>query len=56
MVLRWYDMKSKHGTITIKAKSEEQAKEEAAERWNCAEEEIVCTSNTPYYGGRRLFA
>ena len=55
MSLRWYDLKSKHGTITIKASSEEAAKEEAAERWNCSEDEILCTGHSPYYRGRRLW-
>lgn len=53
---RFYDLRSKHGTITIKADSEAEAKEEAAERWSCAEDEIVCTGHMPYYGSRRLFA
>lgn len=53
--LRWYDLKSRHGCILIKASSEEAAKEEAAERWNCSAEEIVCTGHQPYYGGRRLW-
>ena len=56
MALKWYDLRSPYGTIMIKATNEEQAKEEAAERWNCSEEEIVCVGHTPYYGGRVLFA
>ena len=55
MYLRWYELKSKHGTITIKASSEEEAIEEAAERWNCSEDEILCTGHSPYYRGRRLW-
>lgn len=55
-MLKWYDLASKHGTISIKAENQEQAKEEAAERWGCSEDEIVCTGHTPYCGGRRLFA
>lgn len=53
--LRWYDFRSKHGTITIKAENEETAKEEAAERWKCSEDEIVCTGHSPYHGGQRLW-
>lgn len=52
---RYYDLRSPYGTITIKAKSEAAAKEEAAERWGCSEDEIVSTGNKPYCG-RRLFA
>lgn len=55
-MLRYYDLRSKHGTITIKARSEAEAKAEAAERWNCSADEIVCTGYKPYYGSRRLFA
>jgi hypothetical protein len=55
-MLNWYDLASRQGTISIKASSETQAKEEAAERWGCSEDEIVCTGSTPYHGGRRLFA
>ena len=55
MALKWYDLKSRHGTITIKANSEAEAKEEAADRWNCSEDEILCTGHSPYYGGRRLW-
>lgn len=53
--LRWYDFRSRCGTISIKAESEEEAKEEAAERWNVSEDEIVCTGHQPYNGGRRLW-
>ena len=52
--LRWFDLRSKHGTITIKANNEAQAKEEAADRWKCSEDEIVCTGHKPYYGGRKI--
>jgi hypothetical protein len=53
--LRWYDFRGPCGTITIKATSEATAREEAAERWNCGENEIVCTGHTPFFGGRRLW-
>lgn len=53
--LRWYDFRSSCGTISIKAESEEEAKEEAAERWNVSEDEIVCTGHQPYHSGRRLW-
>ncbi len=53
--LKWYDLKSPHGTITIKADNEEAAKEEAAERWKCDEDEIICTGHQPYFGGRVLW-
>lgn len=54
--LRWYDLWSPYGTMMVKANNEEAAKEEAAERWDCSEDEIVCTGHSPYYGGRKLFA
>ena len=53
--LKWYDFKSSRGTITIKAENEEAAREEASERWNISEDEIVCTGHQPYYSGRRLW-
>lgn len=53
--LRWYDLRSPYGTLMIKANNEEAAKEEAAERWNCSEEEIVCTGHQPYFSGRVLW-
>ena len=53
--LKWYDFRSRCGTISIKAESEQKALEEAAERWNIPEDEIVCTSCQPYNGGRRLW-
>lgn len=53
--LKWYDLKSSRGTITIKAETEEAAKEEASERWNISEDEIVCTGHQPYFGGRVLW-
>ena len=54
-MLTWYDFRSRYGTITIKGESEAQALSEAADRWNCTEDEIQCTGSTPYYGGQRLF-
>lgn len=55
-MLRWYDFRGPQGqTISIKGKSEAEAREEAAERWACDEEKIVCTGHTPYYGARRLW-
>lgn len=53
--LKWYDFKSSRGTITIKAENEEAAREEASERWNISEDEIVCTGHQPYNSGRRLW-
>ena len=48
-VLRWYDFKNKNGaTITIKGRFEAEAKQEAAERWNCDAEDLICTGHTPY--------
>lgn len=56
MALKWYDFRSKeHGSITVKGESEDEAREEAAERWNCSEDEIVCTGHVPYFGGRKLW-
>lgn len=56
MRLNWYDLKAAgYGTITIKAMTEEEAKEEAAERWKCSEDEIICTGHKPYFGGCRLW-
>jgi hypothetical protein len=48
MALRWYDLRSPHGTITVKASSEAAAREEAAERWSCGTDEVICTGHTPF--------
>lgn len=48
MALRWYDLRSKYGSITIKERSETAAKAEAADRWGCGSEEIVCVAHTPF--------
>ena len=54
--LRWYYFRSKSGsTIASKGRSEAEAKEDAADRLNCGEDELVCTEHEPYYGGRKLW-
>lgn len=54
--LKWYSFRAKgYGSIMIKGVDEETAREEAAERWNCSEDEIVCIGHEPYNGGRRLW-
>lgn len=45
---RWYDIKSLHGTISIAANNEAKAKEEAADRWGCGVDEVVCTGHKPF--------
>lgn len=48
-VLRWYDFQNKNGaTITVKGRFETEARTEAAERWNCEVEDLICTGHTPY--------
>ena len=50
MALRWYEFKSeKHGSITTKGRSEAEAREEAAERKRCDEEDLICVAILPYY-------
>ena len=50
MALRWYEFISeKHGSITCKGRSEAEAREEAADRKRCGEDELVCVGNTPYF-------
>ena len=50
MSLRWYEFITKdHGSITTKGRSEEEAREEAAERKNCDAAELICVSISPYY-------
>ena len=50
MGLKWYDWRSNgHGEITTKGTSEAQAREEAADRLNCGEDEIVCTGHRPFW-------
>ena len=51
MALRWYDLRSKYGSITIKERSETAAKAEAADRWGCGSDEIVCVAHEAF--GRR---
>lgn len=48
MALRWYDIRGKAGSITIKARSEMEARQEAAERWGCGTEETVCVSHQAF--------
>ena len=50
--LQWYELRSSHGTITIKARYQWEAIQEAAERWNCSEEEIICVAWGPYHPKR----
>ena len=50
MAIRWYEFYSAgHGTITTKGRNEAEAREEAAERKGCGEDELVCVTITPYY-------
>ena len=50
MALRWYEFRSvMHGSITVKGRNEEEAREEAAERKGCDEDELLCVAVTPYY-------
>ena len=50
MALRWYEFVSdKHGSITTKGRSEAEAREEAADRKRCGEDELVCVAIMPYY-------
>lgn len=56
--LRWYDFRGPEGTITVKGTSEAEAREEAAERWKCGEDEVVCTGHKPfntYLAGARVW-
>ena len=47
--LRWYEFRSAGGaTISIKARSEAEAKEEAADRMGVAEDAILCVSHHPF--------
>lgn len=44
--LRWYDFRSAGGaSISVKARSEAEAREEAAERMGVAEDEITCVAH-----------
>ncbi|MBR3240698.1 MAG: hypothetical protein IKO68_10970 [Oscillospiraceae bacterium] len=52
MALRWYDLRGPGGTITIKERSETAAKAEAAERWACGSDEIICVGHDAF--GRQL--
>lgn len=45
---RWFELSSQHGTIAIAANNERAAKEEAADRWRCGEDEIICTGHKPF--------
>ena len=50
MALRWYEFITKnHGSITTKGRSEAEAREEAADRKGCGEDELVCVAIMPYY-------
>ena len=50
MDLKWFELRSeKHGSITIKARYQWEAIQEATDRWNCDEDEIVCVGYVPYY-------
>lgn len=47
--IRWYELCSKKGsTISIAANNEAKAKEEAADRWGCGVDEVVCTGHKPF--------
>lgn len=48
MALRWFDLRSAYGSITVKARSENDAKKEAAERWGCGTDEIICIGHAPF--------
>ena len=48
MGLKWYELRSRYGSIIIKARYEWEAVREAARRWNCRDEEIVCVGWTSY--------
>ena len=49
MALKWYELRSADGrTIEIKGRFEAEAKREAAERWDCACEDVVCTGHKPF--------
>ena len=48
MALRWFDLRSAYGSITVKARSENDAKKEAAERWECGTDEIICIGHAPF--------
>ena len=45
MALRWYNIRGKGGNITIKARSEMEARQEAAERWGCGTDETICVGH-----------
>lgn len=50
MALRWYEFISEnHGSITTKGRSEAEAREEAADRKCCREDDLVCVTITPYH-------
>ena len=48
MALRWYDLRGPGGSITIKERSEQAAKAEAADRWGCGSDEIVCVGHEAF--------
>ena len=48
-MLRWYEFRSKQGTITCKGKTEHQARLEAAERIGASTDELICIGHSPYY-------
>lgn len=48
--MKWYHMRGKSGTISVKASHGVAAKAEAAERWGCSSDEIEITGEELYTG------
>lgn len=49
--MKWFFMSGPGGTIAIKARFPNEAKDEAAERWGCGADEITVTETEDYNTG-----